>query len=254
MCAMCIFVIYYISFSGEPCLIYYMHLNLHHHPRIDFYSLWTPCIFFCTPKSKLASDTFTPNYFYCLMIWTWSWIPYSLLWHFVGGFVCFLPRSTWILLNLPCVLPQDCGVFFTWFAYITLLFGGPPLSDWVSSPHKLWGLGVDILLCGSQPATSWCGDKSLQFLCLNLGQTLKVLYTSEVPYGIQLRLGLCLKQYPCLISCHFWSDSAPPHQHLLEILPYLRLIFGELSLGHSFHLPFSVIRFFKKKTLFFKLF
>ena len=66
MCAVCIFAIYYISFSEEPCLIYYMHLNLHHHHRIKS----EPLVFFLHPKSKLASDTFAPNYFYCLTIWT----------------------------------------------------------------------------------------------------------------------------------------------------------------------------------------
>ena len=52
MCAVCIFAIYYISFSEEPCLIYYMHLNLHHHHRINSYSL-NPLYFFCTQNLNL---------------------------------------------------------------------------------------------------------------------------------------------------------------------------------------------------------
>lgn len=114
MCAMCIFVIYYISFSGEPCLIYYMHLNLYHHHRINFYSL-NPLYLFCTQHLNLLLIHLL------LSTFTVLWFGLEVGFHIPccdllqealprSTWVCFLPRSTWILLNLLCVLPQDCGM------------------------------------------------------------------------------------------------------------------------------------------------
>lgn len=138
----------YISFSGEPWLIQYINLNLHHHHKINFYSP-EPLAPILHPTYEITSDTFASNHFYGLRIWTWNCILYSLLWPFVGGAVCFLPKSTWIILTLLCVLPQDFGWFYFWGSTSVTLFGSPPLSYWSLFLHKLRSLRVYILLCGS---------------------------------------------------------------------------------------------------------
>lgn len=68
----------YIPFLGEPCLISYINLNIHHSHKINFCSP-EPLAPILYPVSELASDTFAANHFYGFRIWTSSWILYSLL-------------------------------------------------------------------------------------------------------------------------------------------------------------------------------